>query len=116
SWRVPASPAPRGPAASHIDRGRSLTPDSAASPLVWPHRPHGRARSSSTPRKRTMRYRMQLSFREARKTKRFKQTALATEDFIGDQLAQGDHLVAVIGVGDHVAILMEYIDDWKAVG
>ena len=70
----------------------------------------------STPRERAVGYRVQPPFREAGEAERFEQPALAPEHLVRHQLAQGDHLVAVVGIRDHVAVLAEHVDHRKAVG
>ena len=53
---------------------------------------------------------MKLSLGEAREPERLEQHALLADKFLRHELADADHLVAVIGVGDDMAVLPECID------
>src|SRR5260370_36150353 len=43
------------------------------------------------------------------------QLLLLAEDFPGREGSDADHLVAVIGVGDHVGVLTEHVEDREAI-
>ena len=58
---------------------------------------------------------MQLALGVARQAERFEQGRRTAGDFFRDQLADADHLEAVIGVGDQVAVLMENVEDGETV-
>src|SRR3546814_20760372 len=42
--------------------------------------------------------------------------ALLAQDLLRDQLADAQHLVAVVGIRDHVAVLAEDVEDGEGVG
>src|SRR5207237_6801969 len=72
-------------------------------------------RAASTPRKRTVRYRMQLAFGIAREPERREQRRLLAEQLTADELADADHLEAMIRVGDHVHVVAKAIEHRKTV-
>ncbi len=58
---------------------------------------------------------MQLSLRITGEAEGLKPARGLAADFLGDQLADADHLVAVVRVGDDEDILAEHVEDWKIV-
>ncbi|MND00696.1 hypothetical protein D3C83_194010 [compost metagenome] len=58
---------------------------------------------------------MQFALLEARETEGLQEGALLAEELLRDQLADADHLVAVVGVGDDVDILAEGVEDREIV-
>src|SRR5438045_2446777 len=80
------------------------------------HRDRKRHRLKSTPRKRTVRHRMQLPFRVTRKAEWREQRRIIAEKLRCDELADADHLEAVVRIGDHVDIVAKAIENRKAVG
>src|ERR1700724_2128608 len=74
------------------------------------------ARPRLAPRERTVGSRMQLAGREAREAERLEQLAALAADVLGHELADANHLVAVIRVGDHVDILAEAVEHREIVG
>src|SRR5260370_19808024 len=58
---------------------------------------------------------MQLARAVAGEAKWLEQRLLFAEQFPGHQRAHADHLVAVVGVSDHVRVLAEGIEDGEAV-
>src|SRR5713101_2470114 len=70
----------------------------------------------SAPGERAVRHRMEPAGGEAREAERLEQVARRADDVVGDQLADADHLVAVVGIGDDVDIVAEAVEHRKAVG
>src|SRR5262245_49731167 len=71
---------------------------------------------TSTPGKRTVRHRMELPLLVAREAERFQESALVTgRDFFGDQLADADHLIAVVRVGNEVAVVTKDVEHGETV-
>src|SRR5215470_216651 len=58
---------------------------------------------------------MQLSCAVPREAERLEQSLLVAEQLLGHERANADHLVAVVGVGDHVCVLPERVEYWEAV-
>ena len=58
---------------------------------------------------------MQVAGAVATEPERREQSLLLAEQFPGDQRADPDHLVAVVGVGDDVGVLPEHVEDREAV-
>src|SRR5215469_17798315 len=59
---------------------------------------------------------MQLSLGEAREAEGLEQVARLSADVVGHELADADHLVAVIGIRDDVDVLAEAVEHREAVG
>src|SRR6476469_7414610 len=70
----------------------------------------------SAPREWAVGGRMQLALSEPRKAERLKQRALLAQQLLRHQLANADHLIAVIGVSNEVNVLAERIEHRKVVG
>src|ERR1700674_1165083 len=70
----------------------------------------------SAPRKRAVGGRMQSTLGEAREAKRPQQLARPAADVLGHELADTDHLVAVVRIGDYVDVIAETVEDWKIIG
>src|SRR5688572_32476139 len=64
----------------------------------------------SAPREGRVRGRVQLAFGEAAEAERAQQIALVAADIVRHQLADADHLVAVVAVGDHVNVVAEPVE------
>ena len=62
-----------------------------------------------------MAHRVQLARSVPAEPERGEQALVLPEEFPGDQGPDADHLEPVIGVGDHVGVLMENVEDGKAV-
>src|SRR5690625_7370923 len=62
-----------------------------------------------------MRNRMQLTPLETGEPERRQQPALFTEYFLCDQLADANHLEAVIGIGNDIAVVPKCIENGKTV-
>src|SRR5215469_8220940 len=60
--------------------------------------------------------RVELAGAVAGEPERFEQSLPFAEQFPGDQCPDADHLVAVVGVGYHVGVLAESVEDREAVG
>ena len=58
---------------------------------------------------------MQFAPLEARETERLQKRALLTHNLLRHELADTEHLVAVIGIGDHIDILAEHIEHREIV-
>ena len=56
-----------------------------------------------------------LALGVAREAERLEQRALFAEQLLRDELAHADHLVAVVGVGDHVDVLAEEVEHRETV-
>src|SRR6185312_5113790 len=72
--------------------------------------------SRSTPRKRAVGLRVQLALGKAREAEWPQQLAFLSHHVVGHQLADADHLVAVVGVGDEVGVVAELVEHREAVG
>ena len=53
---------------------------------------------------------MQIAFRVACKAEWLKQRGTLARECLGDQLADADHLVAVVGIGDDVAVVVKHVE------
>ncbi len=62
------------------------------------------------PRERAVARGMQLAFGVAREAEGFEQRAGPAQQFLGDQLADADHLVAVVRVRDDEDVLAEAVE------
>src|SRR5690348_5360765 len=69
----------------------------------------------SAPGERGMAHRVQLARSVPAEPERGQQLLVLPEEFPGDQGSDADHLEPVIGIGDHVGVLTENVEDGKAV-
>src|SRR3954452_6540226 len=74
-----------------------------------------RARGALAARERRAAGGMQPPLLEAVEAERLQQPLRSPEHLLGDQSADTDHLVAVVGVGDDVGVLPEHVEDREAV-
>lgn len=58
---------------------------------------------------------MELPRREAREAKGLEQWVIAPGELLGDQLADADHLIAVIRIGDDENIVAKAVEHREAV-
>jgi hypothetical protein len=58
---------------------------------------------------------MEPAFGEAGEAERIEQVAVIAADIVGDQLADADHLVAMVGIRDHIDVLAEAVEHGEAV-
>src|SRR3990172_12445879 len=70
----------------------------------------------SAPGKRAVRRRVQPARGEAREAEGLQELSTRADDVVGHQLADPDHLIAVIGVGNDVDVLAEPVEHGEAVG
>src|SRR5699024_6598565 len=75
--------------------------------LVW--------ECSSTPRERRLADRVRLAALIAAEPERLEQLLRLAEQLGGHQLTDADHLVAVVGIGDHVHVLREGVEHREVV-
>src|SRR5690606_32291340 len=99
SWSAPSS------------ASRSPTRPGGQSSWCWTCRTR-----TSAPGERRVARRVQLTGLVAREAERLEQLALLPEQLPGDELPDADHLVTVVGVGDHVGVLTEPVADREADG
>ena len=59
---------------------------------------------------------MQLALGETRKTKRLQEIACPAADILGHELADSDHLIPVVRVGNHKDVAAEAVEDRKIIG
>src|SRR6187455_3032436 len=77
---------------------------------------HSNFRSpKSTPREWAVGGRVQLALSEPRKAERLKQRALLARQLLRHQLTDTNHLISVIGVGNHIDVLAERIEHRKII-
>src|SRR5205085_5686326 len=69
----------------------------------------------SAPGERRMAHRVQFTRLVPAEPERCQQSLLLTEEFPGHQGPDADHLEPVIGIGDHVRVLPEDVEDGEAV-
>src|ERR1700688_4816470 len=72
-------------------------------------------RPNSTPRERTVGYRMEAPLGVSREPERLENRAALAQDLLRDQLSHANHLVAVIGVGHDVAVLAKDVEHRETV-
>src|SRR5579872_1628219 len=96
--------------------GIFLGPATRAACLRRPVRAFVEVAKLSAPRKRAVRSRMQSTLGEAREAKRLEQLTRSPADVLRRERADADHLVAVVGVGDHVDVVAEAVEDREVVG
>src|SRR6266516_1320792 len=71
--------------------------------------------TGSAPGERRVAHRVQVAGAVPAEPERLEKLLLLPEEFLRDQGADADHLEAVIGVGDHVGVLAEHVEDREAV-
>ena len=59
---------------------------------------------------------MQFALGEAREAERLQKIARSAADFAGHELADADHLIPVVRVGNHKDIAAETVEDRKVIG
>src|SRR5687767_15895663 len=59
---------------------------------------------------------MEPAFAIAREAERLEQLRFLAQDLLGGELADTDHLVAMVRIGDHEDIVAEDVEDRKIVG
>src|SRR5262249_38349382 len=69
----------------------------------------------SAPGERRVADRMQLAGLIPAEPERCEQRLLLAEQFLGNQRADANHLVTVVGVGDDVSVLVKHVEDGEAV-
>jgi hypothetical protein len=67
------------------------------------------------PWKGTTGLREQFSLLISIKTKRIEQGLLLSHDLLGHELADPDHLIAVTGVGNKIAVLLHHVEDGETI-
>src|SRR5579862_4693322 len=72
--------------------------------------------SRSAPREGAVGRGMKFPLGKARKAERLQQIACRSADVVGHQMPDADHLVAVIGIGHHIHVVAEAVEDREAVG
>src|SRR4029079_7926766 len=70
----------------------------------------------STPWERAVRHGMQLALGVARKPQWLQQPRFLAANLLGGELADADHLVAVIGIGNHIDVLAKDVEEWEVIG
>src|SRR5579863_10581936 len=70
----------------------------------------------SAPREGAVGRGMKFPLGKAGKAERLEQVARRPADVVGHQMADADHLVAVIGIGHHIDVVAEAVEDREAVG
>jgi hypothetical protein len=68
-----------------------------------------------TPWKWAVRNRMQFSFFITIKSERPKQTLLLPKDFLGHELSDTNHLITVVGIENHITVLLHRVEYRKIV-
>src|SRR5579862_9136078 len=79
-------------------------------------RPFPRAGQLLAPRKRAVGSWMQFALGETRETERLQKIARSAADFAGHELADADHLIPVVRVGDDKDVAAEAVEYRKVVG
>src|SRR5687767_6883111 len=72
--------------------------------------------TASTPRERTFGNGVELALRIAREAEGLEQGCLLPGDFLRYELTDAQHLVAVVGIGDDIDVVVELIENGEAVG
>src|ERR1700730_7530378 len=68
------------------------------------------------PRERTVGSWMQLALGETREAERLQEIARPAADILGHEMADADHLIAVVRVGNHIDVVAETVEYRKIVG
>src|SRR5688572_33042325 len=72
--------------------------------------------TASAPRERTLRYRVQLALRIAREAEGFEQARFLARDLLRRELADAQHLITMVGVGDDEDVVAKFVEDREAIG
>src|SRR5262249_15147878 len=72
-------------------------------------------RRPSAPPERAVADRMQLARSVTRKPERIEEHPMRSEKLVGDEIADADHLVAVVRIGDHIDVVAETVEHREAV-